>query len=103
MGGHNPAEWVDSLQRNEWSLWSGIRSQTSPVSVTIRFYNETGVLVNTVTDSVAAKSSPYYAWNTYTSSPFGTVTVEASGRISVTESIAGEIEGKLGIFKGINE
>ncbi|WP_419660978.1 TonB-dependent receptor [Desulfosarcina variabilis] len=28
MGGHNGAEWLDSFQRNEWSLCGGIRSVT---------------------------------------------------------------------------
>lgn len=78
-------------------------SQTTPVSVTIKFYNATGTLVNTISDSVAAKASPYYAWNAYTTAPSGTVTVEASGRISVVASIASETEGKLGIYKGIKQ
>ena len=26
MGGHNGAEWLDSYQRNDWSLCGGIRT-----------------------------------------------------------------------------
>ncbi len=76
---------------------------TLPVSVTIRFYNATGTLVNKKTDSVAAKASPYYPWSTYTTEPSGSATVESNGRISVIASIASETEGKLGIFKGTKE
>ena len=28
MGGHNGAEWLDSFQRNEWSLCGGIRNSS---------------------------------------------------------------------------
>jgi hypothetical protein len=32
MGGHNPAESVDSLQRNEWSQCGGIRTHLGSAS-----------------------------------------------------------------------
>lgn len=76
----------------------------SPITATIKFYNATGGLVNTISNSnVPAKSSPYYAWNSYTTEPSGLVTVESSSRISVTASFASDIESKMGLFKGIME
>jgi len=74
----------------------------SPITATIKFYNATGVLLRTETGfSVPAKGSPYLAWNSYTTEPSGSVTVEATGRISVTVSFASDTESKMGMFKGI--
>jgi len=79
-------------------------SQTSSITATIKFYNATGVLVNTITNTpIAARASPYFAWNSYTSEPEGSVTIDASGRISAVVSIASDTEAKLGIFKGIKQ
>lgn len=77
---------------------------SSPVTATIRFYNSTGALVNTISgSSISAKSSPYYAWASYTTEPYGSVTVDASDRISVIANFASNTEAKLGIYKGVKE
>ena len=74
----------------------------SPITATIKFYNATGGLLRTETGfSVPAKGSPYLAWNSYTTEPSGSVTVEATDRISVTASFASDTESKMGMFKGI--
>ncbi len=78
-------------------------SDSQTITATIRFYNATGGLVNTTTSNVAAKASPYYAWSSYSTEPFGSVSVDASGRISVVANFASDTESKLGIFKGIEE
>lgn len=76
----------------------------SPITATIKFYNATGTLVNTILNSnIPAKSSPYYAWASYTSEPSGSITVEASDRISVIANFASNNEAKLGIYKGVKE
>ena len=79
---------------------------SSPVTATVRFYNATGVLVNTIpggSNSIPAKSSPYYAWASYTAEPYGSITVDASDRISVIANFASNTEAKLGVYKGVKE
>jgi transposase len=39
MGGHNPAESVVSLQRNEWSLCGGIRSHPKGAVAAAFYYS----------------------------------------------------------------
>lgn len=75
-----------------------------PLTATIRFYNASGGLVNTISDSVVpAKASPYYAWVSYTTEPYGSVSIDASDRISVISNFASNTEAKLGVFKGVKE
>ena len=76
---------------------------TSPVSATIKFYNQTGVLINTIIPTINGRTSPYYAWATYAPGVTnGSVVVDASGRIVTVASIAGEQPGRLGIYRGVN-
>jgi Cytochrome c7 and related cytochrome c len=75
---------------------------TSTISATVRFFNSAGTQINSVTHNIAAKASPYYAWNTYAPGvTSGTATVEANGRIVVVTSIASNQAATLGIFRGV--
>ena len=103
ISGNNTAfvlyQVYDGIERSGFKV---ANPGTSTISATIRFYNSVGTQINTTTRNIAAKASPYYAWDTYAPGvASGTATVEANGRIVVITSIASNQAQKLGIFRGV--